>query len=200
MTTSGRYKRALAVLGSTAIGVLAVLALVAAPAAASCGGVNRSVPKGHIDPGHRPPLAIGDSTMLLAVGPLAAVGFEVNARGCRPMWEGLDLLDRLRRERRLPKLVLMNLGANSGMSSSEIRQALEILGPKRILVMVTPRQRDAGVIRAAAKRWPKRLRVLDWVSAYAGHPGWFSGDGLHLSWSGVDAFVALSKRFVALNN
>jgi hypothetical protein len=56
-------------------------------AVAGCGGVKYAAPR-HIDPGHRPPLAVGDSTMLLAVEALARIGFEANARGCRPSTSG----------------------------------------------------------------------------------------------------------------
>ncbi len=180
--------------------VLAVLGSGADVAHAGCGGVRHAAPAGRMEPARRPPLAIGDSTMLLAVRPLARAGFETNARGCRQMSEGLALLARLRHERRLARLVLVHLGANAGVRAGEIVRALRILGPRRILVLVTPRPgRDARVIRAAGRRWPRRVRILDWVREHAGHPGWFSGDGLHLSDRGVAAFVALCRPFVALS-
>lgn len=191
--------RGLVVFASPVVAALALLVPGVTPATAACGGVRHTVPTRHSDPAHRPPLAIGDSTMLLAVKALARVGFEANARGCRPMSEGLALLERLRRERRLPKVVLVNLGANSGMHTAEIQRGLRILGPRRILVLVTSRSRDAGVVRAAGRRWPRRVRVLDWVREYTGHGAWFSDRGLHLSWVGVAAFVRLCRPFVALN-
>jgi hypothetical protein len=166
-------------------------------AVAGCGGVKYAAPK-RIDFRHRPPLAVGDSTMLLAVEPLAGIGFEANARGCRPVYEGLNLLARRLRERRLPKVVLLHLGLNGSISTRLILRGLNILGPRRILVLVTPRGgHDAGVIRAAGRRWPTRVRVLDWVRAYHGHQEYFSEPhGLHLSQTGVRQFVALCKKRV----
>jgi hypothetical protein len=175
------------------------LALPAAPARAACGGVWHEAPAGRIDPAHRPPLAIGDSTMLLAVRSLARIGFEANARGCRQWDEGLALLARLRRQRRLAKVVLVHLGANAGVRPGEIRRALGILGPRRILVLVTPRPgRQARLVRDAGRRWPRRVRVLDWVRLHAGHYGWFSCDGLHLSDAGVRAFTRFCRPYLAL--
>lgn len=178
--------------------LLAVASLAGAgagTAAAACGGVVYAKPR-RIDPGRRPPLAIGDSTMLLAVRPLARAGFEANARGCRPVYEGLALLAERRRRRRLPRVVLMHLGLNAGIRTAEVRRALGILGPRRMLVLVTPRGgRDSRVIHAARRRWPRRVRVLDWARAYRGHREYFSEPhGLHLSQTGVRVFVGLCRR------
>lgn len=194
------WRAPLAIAAGVAAAVAVAFAGLAPPARAACGGVVHRAPAGRQSPAHRPPLAIGDSTMLLAVRPLARIGFEANARGCRQWDEGLALLARLRRRHRLAKVVLVHLGANAGVRMPSIVRALHILGPRRILILVTPRPgRDARVIRAAGRRWPRRVRVLDWVRDHAGHPGWFSGDGLHLSDAGVRAFVGFCRPFLALS-
>ena len=166
-------------------------------AIAACGGVKYAPPR-RINQRHRPPLAIGDSTMLLAVKPLARAGFEANARGCRPVYEGLDLLAARKRQRRLPKVVLMHLGLNAGITTRDIRRALGIMGRRRILVLVTPRGgHDSRIIKAAGRRWPRRVRVLDWAGIYHGHHEYFSEPhGLHLSQLGVRVFVRLCVRLV----
>ena len=86
--------------------VLAALALtgllLAAPSAqAGCGGVETAAPKRKV--ASRPPLAIGDSSMLLALPALARVGYKANARGCRQFAEGLAVLRDARRHHRLPR-------------------------------------------------------------------------------------------------
>jgi hypothetical protein len=182
-----------------AVSAVAAGGPLAAGAHAGCGGVRHAAPR-HIDYAHRPPLALGDSTMLLAVKPLARVGIEANARGCRQYPEALDLLRRLKRHRRLAKVVIIALGPNGPIRSKDLRSALSILGPKRILVLVPNREAgggsgsDAALQRRFAKTHPKRVRSLDWVRASAGHGSYFSGDGLHLSFTGVDAFVGLLRR------
>jgi hypothetical protein len=198
-TFRSRTGRRFIVLAGAVLALAVALALGAAPASADCRGVAHRAPR-RIDPGRRPPLAIGDSTMEFAVPGLAAAGFEANARKCRPMFEALDMLRRYRRQHRLANVVLINLGDNGGISTQQILDALRIMGPRRILVMVTPRKgHDANVIRAAGRRFPRRMRVLDWVRYTVGHPRYFDGDGLHLTPEGDRAFVRFCKPVLALN-
>jgi hypothetical protein len=169
-------------------------------AGAACGGVQRAYPAKEDGRRFAPPLAIGDSVMLGAVGHLARAGLEVDARGCRQMREGLALMRRRRRAGTLPSRVVIALGANWTVRPGELRAALRIAGRRRLLVLVTPRESgggsgpDAGVMRRVARRFPRRVRLLDWVRRSAGHPGWFAGDGLHLSHSGRRAFARFLRR------
>ena len=186
---------------ATALGGL--VTMVAAPvASAGCGGVEVATPKHKIAP--RPPLAIGDSSMLLALPALARVGYKANARGCRQFTEGLRLLRDARRAHQLPRLVVLALGADASITGAQIDQAKKILGPKRKLGLVTPRElgggesNDAQVIRNAGQRDPDRIKVLDWVHYSAGHSSWFQPDGLHLTFTGAKAFARLLKKLIPL--
>jgi hypothetical protein len=178
--------------GSLLIALIAVLAFPAA--AAACNDSRRARPA---DPASGAPLAVGDSVMLGAVDPLVAAGFEVDAKGCRQMADGVKLLAA---RRRLPGTVVIALGTNWIVTTAQIRQALRILGPGRVLGLVVPRELE-GVrtsnrrnIRAAGRRWPQRVRVLDWVRYSSGHASWFAGDGLHLTASGARGFTRLLSR------
>lgn len=187
-----------------ALGVVLLLAAVAAlgfPASslAGCGGVETASPSHRVD-GQLPPLAVGDSTLLLSQPGLAAAGFTVNAHGCREFPEALALLAGLRGQGALPHMVVVFLGANGSVTPADIQAALGVLGSGRLLVLVTPRQLggDAGINAViehqAARRYPGRILLLDWVADSAGHPGWFQPDGLHLTYPGVDALNALIKH------
>jgi hypothetical protein len=183
--------------------LVALVTMVAAPVAtAGCGGVETASPKHKVAP--RPPLAIGDSSMLLALPALSRVGYKVNARGCRQFSEGLRLLRSTRRAHQLPHLVVLALGADASVTGHQIDQAKKILGPKRKLGLVTPRElgggqsNDATVIRNAGQRDPDRVKVLDWVHYSAGHSSWFQPDGLHLTFSGAKAFARLLKKLIPL--
>jgi hypothetical protein len=184
-----------------ALGTVLVV-LPATPARAGCGGVETASPKHKV--ARRPPLAIGDSSMLLALPALAHVGYKVNARGCRQFSEGLRLLRDARRHHRLPHLVVLALGADASISGGQIQSARKILGPKRKLGLVTPRElgggqsNDAQVIRNAGQRDPVHVKVLDWVHYSAGHDSWFQPDGLHLTFSGAKAFARLLKKLIPL--
>jgi hypothetical protein len=181
--------------------VLAVLAVAggAVPSAqAGCGGVVAAEARGPVAVG-RAPLAIGDSTSIYAAPILGRLGVEANAKGCRQFTEGVSLLRARRAAGTLPAVVVLALGANGPVPQRAMEQALSILGPRRILLLVTAKHADArnGALRAAARRHPDRVVLVDWVAASAGHPGWFSGDGLHVGQAGATAFAQLIKRSLA---
>jgi hypothetical protein len=165
--------------------------MVAAPAAeAACGGVRHYSPSNaHRSPA---PLAIGDSVMMGAIEPLRRAGFEIDVRGCRQMSEGLDVLSSRKSAGALPDVVVVALGNNWTVSTSEIRRGMRIVGPRRLLGLVTPRGVMASArtsIRAAGQRWPDRVKVLDWAARSAGKD--WTWDGLHLTPAGARGFTRL---------
>jgi hypothetical protein len=176
---------------------LCIAALTLPAAAAACDTGRRARPP---KPAGTPPLAVGDSVMLGALDRLVAAGFEVDARGCRQMAEGVKVLAARGRTGTLPRTVVVALGTNWIVTTPQIRQALRILGPGRLLGLVVPRELasvrtpNRHNIRAAGRRWPERVKVLDWVGYSAGRASWFAGDGLHLAAAGARAFTRLVSR------
>jgi hypothetical protein len=170
-------------------GLAAVVTFAVPAAAAACGASQHHGPVANDRPGPAP-LAVGDSVMLGAVPQLRRAGFEVNARGCRQMGDGVELLASLRGS--LPDVVVVALGYNWTISIEEIRRALIILGPRRVLGMVTPRGEYASAraaIHAAGRRWPARVKVLRWAARSTGKP--WTWDGLHLTPAGARGFARL---------
>jgi hypothetical protein len=145
-----------------------------------------------------PPLAVGDSVMLGAAPQLRRRGFEIDVRGCRQMSEGLALLSARRAAGTLPDVVVVALGTNWTVTTGQIRAALRILGPERVLGLVTPPEvggvasSDQAIMRAAARRWRLRVKVLDWVRVSAGHS--WTWDGMHLTPDGAAAYARLLSR------
>ena len=188
--------------------LLVVVLLIAAighprVAQATCGGVYAETVK----PPHRgvlPPLAIGDSTLILSVPTLKREGISANAQGCRQYADGLVMLNTLRRQGRLAGVVIVALGANGPVTESEVTTALAILGPRRILVMVTHWRpghlggRDTALIRREPRRHPGRIVVLDWIQYSGGHRAWFQPDGLHLTFPGAAAYARFLGRAIPL--
>jgi hypothetical protein len=179
-----------------------VLAVVAQPAAAvgPCEAQERLDAREIAGmPAGRPPFAIGDSVMLGAADALARAGIKVDARGCRQMGDGVDILTRRKRKRRLPRVVIVALGTNWVVTRADTRRALRILGPRQKLVLVTPRSSadagDARRMRRVARNHPRRVCLADWRRVSAGHPEWAPGDGIHLSASGIAAFTRLLKPY-----
>ena len=182
-----------------AVVALAFALLPSERAYAGCGSV-QYVPAKKKPKRGRPPLAVGDSTMLLAMDRLARDGWNVAARGCRGMEEGLALLRRRRARGRLPHLVAIALGADFTVSRRQIKRALHILGPNRVLALVTPWElggyagADARNMRSAAADYRRRVLLLDWVRFSRGHGAWFQPDGIHLTHAGARAFARLMRR------
>jgi hypothetical protein len=190
-------------IGAALLTIAAIAALIPTAGSAfdpACGSVETAAARKNVNPGGHPPLAIGDSTMLLALPVLAREGFQVNAHGCRQIDEGLELMRDAKRHDRLPHLIVIALGADAGVSPTQLAKAFHLIGPKRVLGLVVPLElgggtsSDADVVRAAAKRHPKRSVLLDWVAYSAGHSDWFQPDALHLTFSGADAFARLLRQ------
>jgi hypothetical protein len=165
------------------------------PAAeAACGGVQHFSPTKLRRPG-APPLAVGDSVMLGAAPQLRRRGFEIDVHGCRQMSEGLQVLSA---RSSLPDVVVIALGTNWTVTTPQIRAALRILGPNRVLGLVTPPEvggvasSDQRVIRAAGRHWRLRVKVLDWVAYSSGHA--WTWDGMHLRPKGAVAYARLLSR------
>jgi hypothetical protein len=192
--------------GSGALTVALALSLALAfgtTTAHACGGVKHASAVKRGAQG-RAPLVIGDSVLLGAVAQVAAAGFEVNTRGCRQMSEGLSVIAAHKRAKTLPHFVVIALGANGSISAGQIREAMKLVGRDRVLGLVTPRElgggqgSDASNVRAAGRRFPGRVVVLDWVRFSAGQGGWFAGDGLHLGPSGARGLARLLRRALPL--
>ena len=186
-------------LGRLSVLAAAVLAclVISAPARGSCGSVETARPKKRVNAGGRAPLAIGDSVMLLAVPNLSRIGYRVNARGCRLWFEGMDAIRHYKRGGRLPHLVVVGLGADWVITRANVRSALHLVGPRRVLGLVVPREsgggtsNDARVVRRAYRAHRKRIMLLDWARFSRGHREWFQPDGLHLTYSGASAYTKL---------
>jgi hypothetical protein len=168
------------------------VALIGAPAAsAQCGQRTTGYPA-HWRGGGPPPLVIGDSVLYEVVPALARLGFQSDAMVCRQFTQGLALLSQRRGS--LPHLVILELGTNGTVTGAEIDQALAILGPHRLLALITPHDgvvpSDIATMLAAQREHRRRILILDWNRLAAAHPYWLAGDGIHLSGAGAIAGFA----------
>jgi hypothetical protein len=160
--------------------------------------------KGLPPDGGPPPIAIGDSTMLLPIPELNKVGFDVNALGCRGFKQSIWIARDMRNRGVLPKLILINAYGNGGVDQDLIKFALKVIGPNRTLALVTAYNADTGeppapdtdVIVQAAKDHPDQIKLLDWVSYSLPHhkvepePGaWFLPDLFHPNFTGAHEYA-----------
>jgi hypothetical protein len=169
-----------------------------------CKQIHRGEASVNPNPKGLPPVAIGDSTMILPIPNLDTVGYSVNARGCRGFRESINIASRLKRKHKLPHLVLINAYGNGGVNPGLITEALKVLGKKRVLGLITAYNADTGkppapdtdILFKSARQYPHRIFVLDWVSYSRPHhkaepkPGaWFLPDLFHPNFTGADAYA-----------
>jgi len=186
---------------TVALGLLALTLLTALtlPSVAGACGTGRRENAAHPKRVHgRPPFVIGDSTLEYAVPMLAHLGIEADALVCRQFGAGVSMLAARRHAGTLPRMAILALGANGPIQDSQIRAAMRIMGPNRTLGLVTPPKEYASqaAMHRAARRFPDRVLLIDWV-AYSAGSGWFDGDGLHPTVNGARAFTRLLHRSIA---
>jgi LPXTG-motif cell wall-anchored protein len=169
-----------------------------------CGHVHRASALRNPYKSGPPPIAIGDSTMLLPIPDLTKDGFDVDAKGCRGFKQSVWVARDLRNRGELPKLIAINAYGNGGVNDELIRFALKVIGPKRTLVLVTAYDADTGhppapdtdVIKRAGREHPDQIKVLDWVKYSLPHhradpaPGaWFLPDLFHPNFTGAPEYA-----------
>ena len=142
-------------------------------------------------------LALGDSVMKGAAAQLEALGFVVDAQESRAFINGLDTIVTLQQQDRLGDVVVVHLGTNGPISSSDMTRMMEALAdvPQVLLITVdVPRDYTAGnnqLIFETAALYPN-VAVLDWQGLVPSCPGdCLYDDGFHLRSEGQDYYVAL---------
>jgi hypothetical protein len=180
-------------------GLSALIAAGAAAGPAQACDETSHVQAAHVHGARRDaPLVIGDSTAIISAPLLGRFGIEADAHGCRQFDEGIGIIAR-RPRHLLPDAVVLALGANGPVSRTQIGHARRVLGDRRFLLLVTPRNMasSARAMRAADRAHPDRVLALDWARFSAGHPRWFAGDGLHVDRTGADAYARFIRDGLA---
>jgi hypothetical protein len=142
-------------------------------------------------------LAVGDSVMLGAAAPLAELGFTVDAVESRAWVNGLDFVETLGRQGRLPDTLVVHLGTNGPIGQSNMdRMMAAVASVPQVLLVTNDVDRDytAGnneLIFAAAAANPN-VSLLDWQGFAASCPGdCFEADGFHLKPDGRNYYAQL---------
>jgi peptidoglycan/LPS O-acetylase OafA/YrhL len=152
-----------------------------------------------------PPLVRGYAGQLTVVGDSVALGarsaLERGIDGAAVYatvgWQAADILkilERIRAAGELQPKVLIHLGTNGYISERQLRAMLDMLRDReRVLVMNSrvPRRWMAANNRLLATLVPQypNAVLVDWHSLSDGRPEFFVQDGVHLTGSGMRAFV-----------
>ena len=152
-----------------------------------------------------PPLVRGYAGQLTVVGDSVALGarsaLERGIDGAAVYatvgWQAADvlkMLERIRGAGDLQPKVLIHLGTNGYISERQLRAMLDMLRDReRVLVMNSrvPRRWMAAnnrLLATVVPQYPNAV-LVDWHSLSDGRPEFFVQDGVHLTGSGMRAFV-----------
>jgi hypothetical protein len=169
--------------------VLALTIVVPAAAQDPCANRKTGGPPGA-------PLVLGDSSELLAVAPLARLGLQADARGCRPLSDAVAIMAARRAAGTLPRVVVLGVGANGGIDRALLRRALRLVGRDGRLGLVTAATtpQAAGAMRAFHAARPLRTILIDWAAT--GLWRRYGGDGIHIGYEGEAVLASFIHRHV----
>jgi hypothetical protein len=144
-----------------------------------------------------PTYAFGESVMLGAVGELTAGGIVVNAAVSRQGTNMAELMERLRVENALGRIVVIQTGTNGPVNDATLDRIMAALPAELTptVVLMTVRAPRSWItdnnerIRAMPTRYANVV-VLDWEAASAGILDQLSGDGYHLNTDAAKQFYA----------
>jgi hypothetical protein len=150
--------------------------------------------------------AVGDSVMLDYQDPLktSIPGIDVSAAVSRQWSDGEAVLQQMKAAGQLGSLVIVGLGTNGPITSSDFDNMMAILGGASRVVFVNVhvdrpwQDPNNAVIASGAARYP-HVVVADWATLAAQNPQWFGADGTHLGIDGpgADALAALVAHTLA---
>lgn len=148
--------------------------------------------------------AVGDSVMVAATPALdqALPGIYVDAMVGRQFSTGLDVIAQLKASGLLRPIVVMGLGTNGTVTSSEISQLFAELGPHRRLVLVNTfedrswEQEVNSTLAGAAASHPSDVVLADWFDIIKSRTNLLWPDGIHPQPAGGLVYAQMVKAAV----
>lgn len=148
-------------------------------------------------------LAIGDSVMLGAAASLSERGFIVDAEESRAFVSGLDIVERLDDQGRLPNTMVVHLGSNGPIGDENMADFVDrIADVDNVLIVTNAIDRDYNdannlLIFDAVEANPN-IAVLDWARFADQCPGdCFEPDGFHLKPDGREFYATLIAESIS---
>ncbi len=224
MTKVSRGDKSIVALLLAVLAVLAVVAVVRQPGPlrsavgqattrpsgrvpGTSASVSTAAPAASGAPASAPPAgpvtAVGDSIMLDIQSDLEAVvpGTEVDGLVSRQFETGVGVVEADRQAGRLGKVLVVELGTNGSVTSSDfdaMMQAASGVGRVVFVNVNVPRSWAAGdnaVLAAGVARYPGLAVLADWNALSTPHPEWFTPDQVHLQPAGAQALAGLIAQY-----
>ncbi|WP_397536328.1 acyltransferase family protein [Rummeliibacillus pycnus] len=148
--------------------------------------------------------AIGDSVMLSAASALKEQipQIVVDAKVGRQAYDSIEVVNRLKQEGRLGKVVVLGLGSNGDFSEAQMNNLLDEIGNNHHVYLVNtrvPRNWQDNVNRKIniAVKEHKNVKLIDWYSATEGQYDLFYDDHIHPNQEGGAYYTALISSKIA---
>jgi hypothetical protein len=146
-----------------------------------------------------PFLAVGDSLMIDIQPYLQAdlPGVTVDGMVSRQFEAGIAVVQAARAAGTLGNVLVVELGTNGTVTSSDIDAMMQAAAGVRRVVFVNvdvPRSWEAAdnaTLAAGVARYPGVAVLADWYSLSSDQPQWFDPDQVHLQPAGAQAMAAL---------
>lgn len=149
-------------------------------------------------------LAVGDSVMLGAAKQLNELGFTVSAAESRSWGNGLDFVQQLGQQGRLPSTLVIHLGTNGPISESAMARMMEAVAEVPTVVLVTndvdrdyTADNNALIYNTGFNNG--NVQVLDWEGLVGACEGdCLEADGFHLKPDGRIYYARLVAGLLGL--
>lgn len=148
--------------------------------------------------------AIGDSVMLSAATALKQQipQIYVDAKVGRQVYEATDIVNSLKKEGKLGKVVVLGLGSNGDFSETQLNDLLTAIGNNHHIYLVNtrvPRNWQDSVNKKLrnAVASHKNIKLIDWYSETAGKYDIFYDDHIHPNQVGGKYYTALISSSIA---
>ena len=116
------------------------------------------------------------------------------------------VIDQLKSQGHLNKVVVLNLGTNGAMTKDTIDQILSGIGSDRQVYWLTahvptkPWQQTVNrQIKTAAKKH-KNVHVIDWYTESVNHSDWFADDNVHMDEQGNIHYTRMIAKAILNGN
>jgi hypothetical protein len=147
--------------------------------------------------------AIGDSVMAAGAMALAAVlpGSYIDAKPDRQMPAGLDIVRNLADTGRLRPIVVLGLGTNYIITTAQLNQLMQLLGPQRKLVLINTYVPDSwskqvNATIAAYLRVHPNIVLADWFDTIRNRMYLLWPDQIHPELPGTYVYARMVYRAV----
>jgi lysophospholipase L1-like esterase len=128
-------------------------------------------------------------------------GVVIDGHIGRQMYQAPAVVSQLKAKGNLGKCVIVELGTNGPFSKNQLVSLLRSLGNVQQIVLINTRvprpwQNVVNATLADVAAHDRRITLVDWYSASAGHDAFFYSDGVHLNPEGARFYASLVAKVV----